>query len=433
MLSVAPPERPLIALSGGADSCALLLLWCEAAHLGLLPYPAGVAHLHHGMRGRDADADAGFCAALAARCGLPCVVGLGALKGANEAEAREARYAFLSEAAQELGAEVIATGHHADDQAETVLLRLFRGTSVAGLGGIPVRRGNVIRPLLFARRAELERYCAQQGVTPRHDPTNDDPRYPRQRVRTLLPELAQSFNPRLTEALCRLADHAQTDAACLDALAEEAAEGDLCLLYPALRQRRVRRLLWEASADNPALREELVTTAWVERLESLLWTERRLDLPGGWEAFAKGSELVVQRKSAPAQSVEFMRSLSVPGTCFLPEGVRLVAELAPPLASSQRSRRARRIDCGFVPERLTVRTVRAGDRMAPLGMGGKTRLVRDLLREAGVPAPLRSQQLVVEADTEILWLVGVAQSERTRAPDGAEHVLQLALHPPEPS
>ncbi len=427
-------EHPLIALSGGADSCALLLLWCEAAEAGLLPQAAGVAHFHHGMRGRDADADAGFCGALATRYGLPCVIELGALSQANEAEARAARYAFLQAAAIELEAQVIATAHHADDQAETVLMRVFRGTSVSGLAGIPVRRGNIIRPLLFARRSEIEAYCQERGIAPRHDPTNDNPRYPRRKVRTLLPELAHSFNPRLTEALCRLADHARDDAAYLDELAEKApATKDLRSLARPILRRVLLKRLWELSQGDGALREELATTAWVERLERLLSTEGTLQLPGGWEAQARQGSLKLVPKPPVQPPSAWQAEFTVPGKIALPAGTWLVARVDAPMHSSLRHRRSLRVDCGTIPATLTIRTVRDGDRIAPLGMGGKTRLVRDLLREAQIPADLRGFQLVVEAEGEILWLVGIAQSESTRVPEGVERVLLLEVHSTAPS
>ncbi|MBB6052460.1 tRNA lysidine(34) synthetase TilS [Armatimonas rosea] len=424
-----PGERPLVALSGGTDSCALLLLLCEAAALGLLPQPAGVAHFHHGMRGQDADADAGFCAALATRGGLSCVIGLGALANANEAEAREARYAFLQEAAQELGADVIATAHHADDQAETVLMRVFRGTSVSGLAGIPVRRGNIIRPLLFARRAQLEAYCAHHGVAVRHDPTNDNPRFPRRKVRTLLPELAESFNPRLTEALCRLSEHAAEDSAYLDMLAvEHRGTTDLRTLERPLRRRVILQRLWELTEGDAALREQLVTATWVARLEGLLVRGGTLNLPGdGWARVRQGSLVFAPQRQGPLLT-DWRGELPVPGSVALLDQRSLSAVIAAPLPSPERQRRSLRVDCGTIPASLTVRTVRDGDRIAPLGMAGKTRLVRDLLREAKVPAELRASQLVVEAEGEILWVVGVAQAESTRVPEDATEVLLLEIH-----
>jgi tRNA(Ile)-lysidine synthase len=178
--------RVLVALSGGPDSSALLIALCEAAEAALLPCrPVAAAHFHHGLRGSDADGDAGFSAALSAGLGVPCVVGLGAVsagsgRSPNDA-ARRDRYAFLVETAREVGADHIATAHTADDQAETVLGRVLRGTSMEGVAGIATRRERepglwVVRPLLGLRRAEGLAFLAERGVVARHDPSNDKDR-----------------------------------------------------------------------------------------------------------------------------------------------------------------------------------------------------------------------------------------------------------------
>jgi tRNA(Ile)-lysidine synthase len=291
-------ERVCVALSGGADSCALLLALTETFPEAL----AGVLHFHHGMRGPDADADAGFCAALSIRLGVPCLIGLGALApGSSEGAARMARYDFLIEGAQELGATLIATAHTADDVAETVLLRLLRGTSVDGLAGIPPRRElaegvSVVRPLLAARRADTVACCAFHGVTPRHDPTNDDPSFPRNRLRALLPELSRAFNPRLTEALTRLAAHAEADRDYLEAASQPLDTADAATLraaHPALRRRALLRRLRRAS---PNAKEERATNRWVDALENILSGGPPQDLPGGVRAALKKGELVIESR-----------------------------------------------------------------------------------------------------------------------------------------
>jgi tRNA(Ile)-lysidine synthase len=257
--------RVLVALSGGPDSCALLLALCEAADAGLLPDPVAAAHFHHGLRGRDADEDAAFSAALAVRCGIPCVVGLGAVpkdgRSPNDT-ARRARYDFLLEAARDFAADTIATAHTADDQAETVLNRVLRGTSVDGLAGIPARRMlaegvTVVRPLRACRRVDIEAYCAAHGITPRRDPSNEKDRYTRSRLRKRLPELARDFNPRLTEALIRLSEQAAADAELLNTLTDD-------LMTRAVRDAAPECLVLNASALReapPALRRRALIRA----------------------------------------------------------------------------------------------------------------------------------------------------------------------------
>lgn len=433
-------SRVLVAVSGGPDSCALLLALREAADGGALPAPVAVGHLHHGMRGAAADDDAAFVADLARRCGLPCAVGRASLSGANEADARRARYAFLTDAARERGADTLATGHTADDQAETVLLRVLRGTSVDGLAGIPVRRAlapdvAVVRPLLELSRAQVRDYVAHHGIVPRHDPTNDDPRYPRSRVRALLPALADAFQPQVGDALRRLAENAARDAAYLEQAADDlearARDGD-ALRVPVLREAapalRGRVLLrWLRRTAPASATEEAATLAGVRRLEALLEAPGDLWLPGAVRVRGDARELRVALESASGER-EWEASLPVPGAARLPDGRWVRASWSAPgpwrRGDAQIDLAAEAASAG-----LRMRGALPGDRIAPLGMAGRSRPVRDLLREAGVAASARDgwPLAVCAASGEVLWVAGVAQAERTRVAQGAAQVVRLRL------
>ncbi|MBU1692361.1 MAG: tRNA lysidine(34) synthetase TilS, partial [Verrucomicrobia bacterium] len=212
---VAPGAHLLLAVSGGADSTAMAV--ALAALQKRYRLKLTLAHLHHGLRGADADGDARFVRRLARNVKADVVMGKAdvrrrARRGGVSLEmaAREARYDFLDRAARRVGAGYIATAHTADDQAETVLLRLTRGAGPQGLAGIPYRaerRGLVIiRPLLDVTRRQVEAFLRRQGVAWREDATNRDPAFLRNRVRhEVLPVLARQLNPRVREALCRLA------------------------------------------------------------------------------------------------------------------------------------------------------------------------------------------------------------------------------------
>src|SRR5687767_12137918 len=177
----------LVACSGGLDSVVLLHLFRESAEL--LGVRVSAAHFDHAMRddsGADADWVAGLCRAWT----IPLLRDRAQQNLRAEADARVARYAFLERAAASAGADRIATGHHADDQAETVLFRLLRGTGLDGLSGIPVRRGQVIRPLLLASREELESYARSHRLSWREDLSNRSLAFARNRIRTgLLPAI----------------------------------------------------------------------------------------------------------------------------------------------------------------------------------------------------------------------------------------------------
>jgi len=242
--------RLIVAASGGADSCALLLAVDELLKARRLA--AGVcvvvAHLDHGLRGAAGAADARWVAELARRLGYECASGRASVAGRARRErdnleqaARGERYEFLGRVARARGAGVVLTGHTLDDQAETVVLALLRGSGAAGLGGMsPVRtldeRGDVqlARPLLgWARRAGTAAYCREQGIEPRVDAMNEDESFKRVRVRRQLLPLLETLNPRAVEALARAAGLLRDDSAALD---EETAK----LLAEAARDPKLK-------------------------------------------------------------------------------------------------------------------------------------------------------------------------------------------------
>lgn len=203
----------VVACSGGPDSLALLALLLELRPLLALTVTA--AHYEHGIRGAASRADASFVQQFCAERSLPCCIAHGdapqaaaACGESLETAARRLRYDFLERVRARVGADWIATAHHADDQAETVLLHLLRGTGLDGLAGIPAHDAarHLVRPLLPFPKQQLVDYCRAQGFSPRHDATNDVPDALRNRVRMrLLPALARAYNPSIRQGLCRLA------------------------------------------------------------------------------------------------------------------------------------------------------------------------------------------------------------------------------------
>ena len=220
-----PATRVVVALSGGPDSTALLHLLRELAVNKALVL-TGVAHFNHQLR-PESDADERACERQAASLGLPFVSSHGdvqrvALETGRSIEdaGHHLRTSFYSEAAQRLGADVVAVGHTRDDQAETFLLRLIRGAGSRGLAAMHPRSGVVIQPLLECSRDAVRAFLEHHTHSFLHDSTNDDVRIPRNRVRAeLLPLLADRFNPRAVDALARAAELAQADEAYLASVA----------------------------------------------------------------------------------------------------------------------------------------------------------------------------------------------------------------------
>ncbi|MGB7925449.1 MAG: tRNA lysidine(34) synthetase TilS [Pyrinomonadaceae bacterium] len=301
-------ESVIVAVSGGADSVALLLALDELKRTGQLALRLTAAHLDHGLRAEASEEDAAWVAELSRELGVEIVTGRVSTReragesGDNlEQAARRARYEFLAGAALRGDARMVLTAHTMDDQAETVLLRLLRGSGADGLGGIePVRaldRGHdalLVRPLLsWARRAETEGYCAERDVRFRVDEMNRDERFARVRVRKQLLPLMQTFNGRVVEALARTAELLREDAAALRASAEKLLDeaGDatvdasplsidvLASAPPALRRRALR--LWIARGRGDLRRLEMVHLLGVEKLLAGERGGRVALLPGG--------------------------------------------------------------------------------------------------------------------------------------------------------
>jgi tRNA(Ile)-lysidine synthase len=315
------PADLVVAVSGGADSVALLRALAEIA-----PGRLVVAHLNHGLRGTASDEDEAFVGRLVdglrGATSLRLTVRLGrrdvaaAAAGDNlEAVARRVRYEWLAEVARAEGIGHVATGHTADDQAETVLFRLLRGTGLAGLAGIAHRRPlspgvELLRPLLRVTRADVLAYLRAVGQDYREDASNADPRFTRNRIRQeLLPLLAERYNPRVRDVLCRLAEQAAeagravTSAAeCLIRASERPRAGDLLVFdraalaaAPRPRLRSFWRRVWEREGWP---RREMGFAEWDRLADLCRGRPAALDLPGSVRARVRGR--VIQVGPAPA-------------------------------------------------------------------------------------------------------------------------------------
>ena len=311
-------ETVVAAVSGGADSAALVVALVELIRAKRLALDLRVAHLDHGLRGSAGAEDARHVERLAGELGLEVEIGrasvasrASATRDNVEQAARRERYEFLARVARGASASVVLTGHTLDDQAETFLLALLRGSGARGLGAMRPARPldaappevSLVRPLLsWARRDEVETYCRERVVAWRTDAMNEDERYARVRVRRQLLPLLETFNPRVRESLARAAELLRADSAALDEAAArllgEAAdegapgEGDgggrsvvplrveaLVTAAEAVRRRALR--LWLAAGRGGARRLELRHVESIERLLTGARGGRVAELPGG--------------------------------------------------------------------------------------------------------------------------------------------------------
>ena len=439
--------RVLVALSGGSDSVALGTLLCEIAEAASWSV-AGMLHVNHQLRGRDADADEAFCREIARDFRVPIAVervDVAARAKADRISIEEAghrvRYEMFDREAARLGVERVATGHTRDDLAETVLLRLIRGAGPGGLAGIRPRAGRVIRPLLDVSRAELRTYLEARGRAFRDDETNRDLQVTRNRIRLqLLPFLAEHFSPAIVEALARDAAIARADADWIEQAANEAASGivkyeegrvsvdtvRLAAEPPAVGRRIAKGVLERAAGRG-------VDFQHVERLLDMAArpaaTAAKADFPG-CRVTRHGATLVLDapdpRRRGTGAAEGFEYQLGVPGEVTVAEaGVALSA--SPGAASSELTARGDRVTvraAGVTPP-LTVRSWRPGDVFRPLGLGGRKKL-QDFFVDRKIARETRgSIPIVTDARLGIVWVVGHAVAEDFRVTDASQGVLIL--------
>jgi len=407
---LARPGTAIVAVSGGSDSVALLdLLQAVAAERGLALV---VAHADHGIQ--EASGDVGkWVGGLAARYGLPFELGeLNLGPNATETVARRARYAWLREVQRRRAARYLVTAHHQDDQVETVMLRVLRGSAPAGLAGIPARaRGGLVRPLLAFTRAQLAAHVAAQGLAVHDDPANRDPRHLRSWIRLeLLPLIERRLGAASRADLLRLARAAAQ---------ERRAWGRLLELVPELGLRRESHGFAVARASlaryDSALSVALLRAA-ARRVGLVLGpararrlvrlasgaSGRRVPLGGEWIAEVAFAELRVYRGVACAAE-QVVATSERGGAVFGAFRVAWRPEAAP-----DRVERAA-WTTWIAASEWQLRAPRSGDRVLPLGGVGR-RPLRRLLMEARVPRSERGRYPVVARGATILWVPGVCRS-----------------------
>ncbi|GGA52164.1 tRNA(Ile)-lysidine synthase [Kroppenstedtia guangzhouensis] len=439
----------LVGVSGGPDSIALLHALCRIASSHR--WKVAAVHVNHGLRGENSQADEKYVRTCCDRWEIPCEVEqvevkkVIAQKGGNkQALARSLRYAAFLRAAQRIGAECLALAHQADDQVETLLMRLIRGTGPAGLAGIPATREwrglRIVRPLLEVWRSDVEAYCTRYGLNPRLDESNRDPSFTRSRIRHhLLPGL-ESYNSRVKEALFQLAHLAADEEKYWKKITEKEAlrvitdsgqqwvEVDIGILMElgVALQRRVIKLILNCLEEDDE--NETVTLDAVERIRRLAMSmdpSGETSLPGGVRA-----ERIYQRlrilKAASASWDEGEKVLPVrlpiPGEVRCPAGrIRVWTDSHPPFPLTKE--RAV-FDLDQLETAPVVRPRRPGDRVRPLGMNG-TKKVKEALIDTKVPRRLRDGIPLLICGEEVIWVPGVVRSGYARVTDETRRFLCL--------
>jgi tRNA(Ile)-lysidine synthase len=462
---IMPGQSVLIGFSGGADSTALLYaLFVLAGQHG---WRLGIAHLHHGLREKDADLDADFTAALARSMDLPYYMEKSDVRGrcrrekiSLEEAGRKARYAFFFDIAKTCGYDKIALGHQKDDTAEQVMLNLLRGSGPEGLTGISPVRGRIIRPLIRVPRNEIETFLQEKHIDWREDDSNKDNRFTRNRIRNrLLPEL-QSYNPQISETLWRLANVMQAENAwineivtpvfeqalleqgpgymvlCAETLAGQPRAAGRRLVRMALRQIKgsLRRISWrhvEQILSSPAKGST---------------RNRQFHLPGRIRVFRNDKRLVLTREKKSLRSVslsgrqyeteDFAYRLDAgelrgAGTCIriAETGAQIRFECTTNDGDTRALKdngKTARMDLDKLGFPLTIRNARPGDRFVPLGMQGRMK-IKDFFINNKINRHERRRIPIVQSPEGIVWVGGLRIDQSVKVTEQTTNILKIEI------
>jgi tRNA(Ile)-lysidine synthase len=440
-------DRVVVAVSGGPDSvCLLHLLLQISQELALKLF---VAHLNHMLR-EEAIEEENFVRELAEKYSLPFYserieVAKKLRKGETlEEGARRIRYDFLRRAGERFSANKIALGHNADDLVETILLNLIRGTGIRGLRGIPpVRKeGSItfIRPLIDIWREEITQYLEERDIPYMIDRSNLSLEFTRNKIRHRVIPLLEEINPKVKLAIHRLGEIAgEINSFIEDEVWKEKeqilvgkSESSLLLdikrlfaFHPALQKEIIRSVLAEFTNYEMG-REE------IERILEVGRSGGAITLPGKIDVRRVGD--VLQFKKGKESKIEYEIPLNIPGSTSIPEvGVRIEAEIIEGQhLVRDASCREVSLDMEGIKGRLIVRNWRKGDRFIPLGMRNEKKL-QDIFVDKKIPREERRRIPIICDEEGIIWVVGVAISERVKVGEGTRRVLYLRAIPEEES
>ncbi|MDD3400068.1 MAG: tRNA lysidine(34) synthetase TilS [Eubacteriales bacterium] len=411
-------SKVLVALSGGADSVALLMSLVEICPKGLF-----AAHLNHGIRGQEAQRDEQFCIELCKDLNVPLTVehldvpALARARGQSlEQAARMLRYEFLRRAMRDVGAECIALGHHRGDQAETVLMHLIRGSGLRGLCAMSYKSCDLIRPLLGVSKAQIlenvSNYCT--------DSTNDEQDATRNRVRLTLMPILSKLNPNIEGALCSMAEVLQQDEEYLDSLATKADQEcgtDRRMLSklprPILTRVLIKRLLAEQDTVERKEAEQLIGLLNARNGTVISWRDNRC-------AWVDEKNIFIGNKP---QAAYYCQPLEIGEKVVTPRG-SIFSEVVD-IAKVPCVGKEAFIDGDCISGKLVVRSRENGDRFTPIGFNG-SKLLSDYLTDRKTPRFERDLPLVCDQDG-IIYVAGHTIADRVKIGKETKNIIHLVF------
>ena len=406
----------IVALSGGADSVALLLLLDE------MGYKVHALHCNFHLRGEESDRDERFCEDLCLKKNIPfhrihfdTLMYAETHKMSVEMAARELRYRYFEQLRKDIGAEGICVAHHQDDTVETVLLNLVRGTGLRGLTGIQPRNGAILRPLLCVTRAEIEAYLATKQQDYVTDSTNLETDFVRNKIRLQVVPLLRQLNPAVSENIVRTAEHLTEAQKVLDTVVDTykgSNQLDLCALQQVGSAEYIVFEWLKQYGFNGSQVQQVISAE----------TGSIFSSPTGYEVLKDRDRLLVE------PTIMAFTPIRIPedGTYVLPDDRRLNVRRSNPFVSKDSHEAT--LDARQVRFPLTVRRVEEGDWMIPYGMTGR-KLLSDLMTDLKMSLFDRRRQLVVvDAQGAVVWAIGLRTDHRCRVTDATQEVIAIKIN-----
>jgi len=439
-------DKVVVAFSGGIDSTALIYILNSLS--GKLKIKLFAAHLNHQIRGKDADGDASFVKRISDKLGIPCftekfdVPEFARQEKLNlEDAARRIRYEFLERIAAKTGANKIALAHNADDNIETFLMRLIRGTGMKGLKGIPPVRDKIIRPMIELYRKDIEQYLSSKKITARIDKTNYETKYLRNRVRRDLIPALESYNPNIRQSLIRAISAANAIQDFIESKAKEAFKKAISLKTNDQIKLDIKELI----KVDPMLRGDVLRMA-IEHvkkdltdisfvhiddiIDQLGKNKAEIDLPGIYAIVNKGMLSISRQRPQKSKPAQFLRKLEIPGEIRDESGGMIIeADIMDSVPTSElhaKNPYQAFLDYDKIAKPLIVRNRREGDAYSPLGLKGSKKL-QDIFVDEKIDIDERDRIPVVEdATPKIVWVVGYRMAEEAKVTAKTKKVVKLS-------
>ena len=439
-------DKILVGLSGGPDSVCMLNLLCSIRDEEKIEVAA--AHINHMLRGEEADKDEEYSKRLCESLGVRFFskkidINKYALETGKSSElaGREARYDFFDEIINKINFNKIATAHNANDQAETILMRIMRGTGLEGLGGIPVEReGKYIRPILFMKREEVEQYCKENNLNPHIDATNLERIYSRNKVRLdILPYMKNNFNPNIVETINRMALLLQDDNEFIEGEVSKAYK-DNCFerensivisknlfnIHSAIVTRVIRKALFAINKSNYDM--EMKNIEDIIELSNL-GTNKRVDLPKDIYAENVYGDIIIRKKEYIKNKLSNELTLNkkdiLHNEVIFDEYIINFDVVNNKDIKQENDEVVKNFDYDKI-NNVTIRYRKDGDRITPLGMKGSKKL-KDIFIDMKIPKEKRDEIPLIQFNDDISWIVGIKMSDKFKITKETKHILKVSV------